>query len=691
MVRLRFACHFTALLALVGHGVQQNAPYDDYSWITRMGIVGDSYTAGIGAGTADPNSGSCKRYSGSWATRMTGMFNRLGGGSIFNYACSGAKTPDISRQIARLPGNLDLVVLTAGGNDLCLNALITNCIMSPLATNHGCQEIVRLAQTGLNTYFEENVRTLLEELLPKMRPQGVIILAGYAQFFDATTDACTDENWTFGSISGRPSLPLTRSLRAQMNEMVIQTNIRLARAARRMDRVRNNIRVGFADWDAWPSVLRGRFCERGMDPDPKRTPTLQFIKRDTHPLRIGRLHDELRRRDGEDNSTEPEFPYELARQEAEAWIVNFVANATSPRKNTALQSRAITEPNCPGGINLFGDIIPIPDFLGSLFHPTLLGHQAMMTFALNRIRSIRAQQLGIPGPGCSDHDADCVGIPANSVPYTSRQAVESELQAFCTSAAQFIQRGSVAAPFRLVREYHSRTPDHVRIVLSFDATFNGGRPRPQDFSVNTCVETFTSVMRSCASVNPAANPRMVITGGDQKISLWHYEITPLRSGRIWPPPLSPRVEVKGSLFSSRNAVAYEIRGTGFATWDHGQVSLLRNFAHCDGRQPIQWSFEYLYPPQDGYEWKAFIQSTAADRTSCMTSGEVIRNGGGPAGSTVDWQTRPNEWASICPNVPDSDWDGMNCGNDCCRMYVPCGAWCNHFCGGIFPYGICTGP
>ncbi len=114
------ACLFTLLLALVGHGVQQSAPYDDFSWIERMGIVGDSYTAGIGAGRPVRGGESCSRYTGSWATIMPRMFTRLRGDNIFDLSCSGAKTPEISQQIQSLPGNLDLAVLTAGGNDLCL-------------------------------------------------------------------------------------------------------------------------------------------------------------------------------------------------------------------------------------------------------------------------------------------------------------------------------------------------------------------------------------------------------------------------------------------------------------------------------------------------------------------------------------------------------------------------------------------
>ncbi len=95
---------------------------DDFSWIQTWSAVGDSFTAGIGSGkllSDDPSDVKCSRYDYSYPAIM----NRFFGPSVtsFTYtACSGAVTPDISSQIDALPHGQDLVVLTAGGNDLCL-------------------------------------------------------------------------------------------------------------------------------------------------------------------------------------------------------------------------------------------------------------------------------------------------------------------------------------------------------------------------------------------------------------------------------------------------------------------------------------------------------------------------------------------------------------------------------------------
>lgn len=94
----------------------------DFSWIKKWAAVGDSFTAGIGSGGAYSKQSediSCSRYDYSYPIIMNHFF----GPSVktFKYdACSGATSVDIASQISGLPNDLDLAVLTAGGNDLCL-------------------------------------------------------------------------------------------------------------------------------------------------------------------------------------------------------------------------------------------------------------------------------------------------------------------------------------------------------------------------------------------------------------------------------------------------------------------------------------------------------------------------------------------------------------------------------------------
>jgi hypothetical protein len=100
----------------------------DFGWIKRWAAVGDSFTAGIGSGAPlgtfitdgpEDNSWYCARYDTSYPM----IVNEALGSSVEDFqfvACSGDRTGGIFKQIQALEGDLDLVIMTAGGNDLCL-------------------------------------------------------------------------------------------------------------------------------------------------------------------------------------------------------------------------------------------------------------------------------------------------------------------------------------------------------------------------------------------------------------------------------------------------------------------------------------------------------------------------------------------------------------------------------------------
>lgn len=121
--------------------VKRDDDPSDMTWIKRWAAIGDSYTAGIGAGQPLGNmlteelqitlpdgtiSGHgdwyCARYDMSYPKVIEHQFGshvEKNGGFQF-LACSGDRSEQIYQQAQALEGNLDFVTLTAGGNDLCL-------------------------------------------------------------------------------------------------------------------------------------------------------------------------------------------------------------------------------------------------------------------------------------------------------------------------------------------------------------------------------------------------------------------------------------------------------------------------------------------------------------------------------------------------------------------------------------------
>lgn len=105
--------------------VQRAGDPTDFSWIKRWAAVGDSFTAGIGSGSPlgsflySQADWSCSRYDRSYPE----VLNRAFGKSVEDFqfvACSGDRTEQIYTQVQNMDGDLDLVIMTAGGNDLCL-------------------------------------------------------------------------------------------------------------------------------------------------------------------------------------------------------------------------------------------------------------------------------------------------------------------------------------------------------------------------------------------------------------------------------------------------------------------------------------------------------------------------------------------------------------------------------------------
>lgn len=107
----------------------------DFGWIKRWAAIGDSFTAGIGAGTQlgkiwhNTDNWLCSRYDQAYPMVLNAAFGQAV--EKFQYvACSGDRSEGIYKQVTeQLDSNLNLVIMTAGGNDLCLA-----CLWIPLST-----------------------------------------------------------------------------------------------------------------------------------------------------------------------------------------------------------------------------------------------------------------------------------------------------------------------------------------------------------------------------------------------------------------------------------------------------------------------------------------------------------------------------------------------------------------------------
>jgi lysophospholipase L1-like esterase len=280
-------------------------------WIKRWAAIGDSYTAGIGAGRAlghmispdeiaitVPNglqevrdNWRCSRYDAAYPKVIEAQFGshvEKDGG--FQYlACSGDRSEQIYQQAKALKGDLDFVTFTAGGNDLCLANIIKDCIMLPYFKTSACETVIAKAQENAKSIIKDNVKQILEALNEKMNKDGIVVVNSYAQFFDATSDNCDKQSWdVFWYLPlGSSYQALTISRRETFNQLVLDINTAIRDAVDEVAEDENiKYKVGYADWDAWVSTeLDAQMCSSSSSGDYPdfNQPDMHFIKPDTHP------------------------------------------------------------------------------------------------------------------------------------------------------------------------------------------------------------------------------------------------------------------------------------------------------------------------------------------------------------------------------------------------------------------------
>ncbi|KAF5856227.1 hypothetical protein ETB97_007680 [Aspergillus alliaceus] len=248
---------------LDGHREFLHWRYDDFSGIKKFAAIGDSYSAGIGAGEVlkgDDNA-RCSRYDPSYPSIMNRDV-RMGGSAAheFTYlSCSGDESPAIWEQAKKLDKDYDLITISAGGNDLGFSDIVQNCIYQvSVITETYCSDSLDHAQDVLQSQeFENNIHKLLKEAGKHLSSSGSIYYTGYGIFFNNETTACNNITWSVANF-GKHHQYLTQELRTQMNDLVLSLNAKL-------DKWVTAAGYMFLDYEDDSQGLLGRFCDEGVN------------------------------------------------------------------------------------------------------------------------------------------------------------------------------------------------------------------------------------------------------------------------------------------------------------------------------------------------------------------------------------------------------------------------------------------
>ncbi len=186
MRRSRFTAYVASLLLAVGVVLTGTATAKAADTAAPGGYValGDSYSAGLGAGSYITSSGDCKRstkaYPYLWAASNSP--------SSFDFtACSGARTSDVTAsQLGPLSPSTTLVSITIGGNDAGFSDIMQTCV---LQSDSACVSRINTAKAFVDSTLPGRLDTVYSAIRAKA-PSAHVVVLGYPRFYKLGVPTC---------------------------------------------------------------------------------------------------------------------------------------------------------------------------------------------------------------------------------------------------------------------------------------------------------------------------------------------------------------------------------------------------------------------------------------------------------------------------------------------------------------------
>ncbi|RYC89779.1 hypothetical protein BFJ63_vAg7437 [Fusarium oxysporum f. sp. narcissi] len=264
---------------------------DDLSWIHKLAAIGDSYSAGIGAGDGLHGEGdeNCRRYDHSYPY-LINQDERLGDPSKRNFqfkSCSGAVIRNvIEDQLLSIDSDQQIILLSTGGNDAELVNILNQCVYQWFAlkdqhstvgkvaemkgepwakgwdwdaASRGCLGQLQYSKNIINSdEFSQRIDSVIEATKKKLSTE-------YAKFWSTDYGSACDKvswsTWLFKSYNiWQPAARLEELRRREMNRLVDLINDKIEAAVKR-----SGDKVSFVNYDKYVGHFKGHYCEDGVD------------------------------------------------------------------------------------------------------------------------------------------------------------------------------------------------------------------------------------------------------------------------------------------------------------------------------------------------------------------------------------------------------------------------------------------
>lgn len=161
--------------------VSPQASADSPKRVLSITLIGDSYTAGNGAGDYSGPKGYY-RSGRNWGQRYATWLNGQGvHASVDNRARSGATTSSLlAEQMEGVNASADLVMMTIGGNDVHFSTVIAACLTVGVRHPTACRLALDVAKVGIPG-VKKNTKKIFEELEKRVSDRTQVVLVGYPQ------------------------------------------------------------------------------------------------------------------------------------------------------------------------------------------------------------------------------------------------------------------------------------------------------------------------------------------------------------------------------------------------------------------------------------------------------------------------------------------------------------------------------
>ncbi len=144
----------------------------------RYVALGDSYSAGVGAGSYVSSSGSCDRSTRSYPQLWAGTHHPA---AYTFVACSGATTGSvIGSQLSALSSATTLVSITVGGNDVGFSSVMETCVLSSTGT---CVSAIDTAEAEMTSKLPGELDAVLGDIAADA-PHARVVVLGYPELYD---------------------------------------------------------------------------------------------------------------------------------------------------------------------------------------------------------------------------------------------------------------------------------------------------------------------------------------------------------------------------------------------------------------------------------------------------------------------------------------------------------------------------